>query len=329
MAYRIVRNNLLKLSIAWIVISISAALFVSNCHAQQLPNAAPTAPGSGPTPSGSPPVAFDQYVKFRDMMREEDREFRSFISTQTSEFKEFIYLVVSSAIIIVGAILGFFGWKTASGMRGQYELMLAKHLDKAEKQVEVSFKAAADEQISKRVAELNSRIDEAFATLQKTLEQRKVYIDRWFSNLSSPSEESVSFDQLMPGKTVLWVDDHPEYNKDMAGLLSTIGKASVEISESTDDALRRIERGKSYDIIISDMNRENDTEAGIKFVRSLRARKIKTPTIIFTGANSLKTLGEKAVTEGAYAVVASDPGLLRAMASAMRDQRSTGVEGIA
>jgi hypothetical protein len=75
------------------------------------------------------------------------------------------------------------------------------------------------------------------------------------------------------------------------------------------------------------MKRGNDTEAGIKLLEDLKKRNIRVPEIIFTGANNLRSLGTKAVTEGAYAVVASDPGLLRAMTSCVRGQRPTGVEG--
>jgi CheY-like chemotaxis protein len=72
----------------------------------------------------------------------------------------------------------------------------------------------------------------------------------------------LNFEQLIPGKRVLWVDDHPEYNTDMRGMLTSIGKASVETSTSTADAIRRIKDNASYNVVISVMNRDNDVEAG-------------------------------------------------------------------
>jgi CheY-like chemotaxis protein len=259
---------------------------------------------------------------------------------ETADFRQFIFMVVGGAVVVLGAIFTFFagifsflGLKTASGAREKYELMLAKQIDKTDKQIDASIKAAASELIATKVAEFHAKVDEAFAQIQSNMteledsfNQRKTYIDRWLGSLANPPGEHLNFQQWMPGKRVLWVDDHPEYNTDMRGLLTSTGKASVDIAVSTGDAMRRIDDSAQYNIIISDMNRESDPEAGINFVALLKQKNITVPTVICTGSNRLQSLGKKAMSEGAYAVVASDPGLVRAMISAIRGHPPTGIE---
>jgi CheY-like chemotaxis protein len=350
---RFLRNKLVKLPSILLMMSISALFIFSTSHAQpQSQNStAPTGPAATPMHNAPAPVAFDEFVKFHAIMQQENKEFKEFIFKQTDkfnefifkqtgEFKEFIYTVVGSAVTIILGTLAFFGWKTASGMRGKYDLMLQEHLDKAEKQVELSFKAVADKQIAAKVAELNQRIDEkvaelnlqidhTFDMLQNKFEKRREYNDKWFTILSSPPEEPFKFIKWMSGKRALWVDDNPDNNKDMVGLLTKTGDGSVEFSRSTGDAIHQIEHRPEYDVIISDMKRDSDAEAGLKFLDELKQRKITVPTIIFTSTSSLRSLGQKCIDEGAYAVVATNLGFLRALTGAVRGEPHTGVEGAA
>jgi hypothetical protein len=173
------------------------------------------------------------------MVRDENKEFKDFIDKHTEKFETFIYTVILGAITVIGAILTFFNWRTFSSIRDQTDNMITRKLDETEKQIDASIKAAADAQIATKTAELHKRIDKMFAEVEETLRQRKMHVDRWLirSSLLNPPEERFTFEQWMPGKRVLWVDDHPDDNKDMVGLLTTIGQASVDISDSTDDAI--------------------------------------------------------------------------------------------
>lgn len=51
---------------------------------------------------------------------------------------------------------------------------------------------------------------------------------------------------------------------------------------STQDALRRLNR-KSYDIIISDLDRDGDPQAGIRMLRELERHGVDTPVLVYTG----------------------------------------------
>jgi hypothetical protein len=177
---------------------LSTALIVSTSHAQQSQNTTvPTAPALTTMQNAQTSVPFDQFMIYRTIMQEENKRFQDFIDTHTDRFEKFIYTILGTGFVVISAILAFLGWKMASDMRKQYDTIVAKHLDRAEKQIDISIKAAADEQIATKVAELRKRIDEVFAKVQvsanefeEVLRQRKWHVDRWLSNISYPPEPS-------------------------------------------------------------------------------------------------------------------------------------------
>jgi CheY-like chemotaxis protein len=83
---------------------------------------------------------------------------------------------------------------------------------------------------------------------------------------------------------ILWVDDNPDNNRFERRALETLG-IRVAISTSTDDALSRTQSG-SYDLIISDMTREPDPQAGYTLLEKLRKRGDQTLFVIYAGSSS-------------------------------------------
>lgn len=76
---------------------------------------------------------------------------------------------------------------------------------------------------------------------------------------------------LLAGRRVLWVDDVPTNNRSERRLFRSLGVTS-EAVVSTDEALGRLERDESqFDLIISDMARDDDGEAGLKCLRQYEA----------------------------------------------------------
>ena len=74
------------------------------------------------------------------------------------------------------------------------------------------------------------------------------------------------------GRSVLWVDDHPEYNEYMVDDLRARGVIVDQVS-STKEAMRRA-RSRVYSAIISDMGRDEDgarhEAAGLELLRTYR-----------------------------------------------------------
>jgi CheY-like chemotaxis protein len=69
-------------------------------------------------------------------------------------------------------------------------------------------------------------------------------------------------------RRILWVDDSPGNNKFEIAAFEAAG-LQVETSTSTEDAMTRL-HARSYDLIITDLTRGRDTEAGLKFIAKVR-----------------------------------------------------------
>ncbi len=97
--------------------------------------------------------------------------------------------------------------------------------------------------------------------------------------------------------SVLWVDDCPDNNK---GKRKNLQRMSIlfTLAESTDEAIEKLS-SMDYDLVISDMNRPGDTEAGLTLLKKLRTCNIQTPYIIHTGSSHNKrSYNEQVLQEG-------------------------------
>jgi CheY-like chemotaxis protein len=108
-------------------------------------------------------------------------------------------------------------------------------------------------------------------------------------------------------RRLLWVDDRPLNNTFEMRALEGLG-FSIDIAVSTDEALHDITKTR-YDVIISDMSRPGDHEAGKTLLRRLREIGNETPVIIYSSNDSpqfvseLKDAGAFAVTHLASELV--------------------------
>ncbi|MER6783691.1 response regulator [Streptomyces sp. NPDC000658] len=86
--------------------------------------------------------------------------------------------------------------------------------------------------------------------------------------------------EILKGGRLLWVDDHPEGNASLIQLFRAAGM-EVDTAISTDEALSRL-RMRSYDVILSDIGRQEDPGAGISMLRDLDEIGIDTPVVLYT-----------------------------------------------
>lgn len=107
----------------------------------------------------------------------------------------------------------------------------------------------------------------------------------------------------LEGASVLWVDDRPMNNTYERQALEAFG-IQFTISKSTEDALERLQR-KHYDLIISDMSRPPDQQAGYTLLEQVKARNIATPFIIYAGSKRPEHIAE-ARRRGAFGTT-NDP----------------------
>jgi CheY-like chemotaxis protein len=78
--------------------------------------------------------------------------------------------------------------------------------------------------------------------------------------------------------TILWVDDNPDINIYERQALEALGVTFV-LASSTNDAIEKL-GVRSFEAIISDMDRPPDSQAGYTLLHKLRAAKLQTPFII-------------------------------------------------
>lgn len=84
---------------------------------------------------------------------------------------------------------------------------------------------------------------------------------------------------------ILWVDDRPNDNAYERMALEALGIRFV-LSTSTDDAIERLHTER-YDLIISDMGRPPDSQAGYTLLARVRDElKLKTPYLIYASSNA-------------------------------------------
>lgn len=114
---------------------------------------------------------------------------------------------------------------------------------------------------------------------------------------------------------VLWVDDHPENNTSERRSLEASGVRFV-LAVSTGEALEIVQR-QSFDLIISDMGRSLDPQAGYTLLERLRAGGDRTPFIIYSSSRYSSNVAE-AQARGAIGVTGSPTVLINMVLTVLR-----------
>jgi DNA-binding NtrC family response regulator len=109
---------------------------------------------------------------------------------------------------------------------------------------------------------------------------------------------------------VVWIDDHHDNNRSERALLADEGIRFI-LADSNDEVLGLIASG-SVDLVISDMSRHNDHEAGLKLLKLLRSRNYDASVIIYVGNREAEAIGQ-AVELGAAAVINQPAELIEAV----------------
>jgi len=108
--------------------------------------------------------------------------------------------------------------------------------------------------------------------------------------LRNVNEQSEQVKQLMysePQKAlgrILWVDDHPENNINEKKFFES-NNIGVYTTTSTTEALKLLSL-YNYQVVISDMGRNNDSLAGLKLLQAMRANNDHTPFYMYTWISS-------------------------------------------
>lgn len=86
------------------------------------------------------------------------------------------------------------------------------------------------------------------------------------------------------GARVLWVDDQPDNNSFERQSLEALG-VDFSLSTSTQDARAQLGH-RTFDLVISDMGRPSDAQAGYTLLDGMRAGGDQTPFVIYAGSRA-------------------------------------------
>ena len=137
-------------------------------------------------------------------------------------------------------------------------------------------------------------------------------------DLPSQSQDQVSrrlqrLCSLLSGSRLLWIDDHPTGNLNEVRLLRRLG---VIIDLATDDAeARRQLAGAVYDIVLSDMGRGQDSDAGEKLIPEIERAMLAPMLIFYVGR-------DRTVPKGAFGLTRRPDELFNLILDALEPRRS-------
>lgn len=108
-------------------------------------------------------------------------------------------------------------------------------------------------------------------------------------------------------KLILWVDDMPEGNVNERRALRAIG-FKIWKAQTTENALAFLQDGNKPDLIISDLARPEDPQAGFDLLKKSKVKYFDIPFIIYSGKYK-SALRQEALRYGAFGYT-SDPAKL-------------------
>ncbi len=88
---------------------------------------------------------------------------------------------------------------------------------------------------------------------------------------------------LFRGTHILWIDDFPDSPTNERMMLKSL-LVTVDMAQNTVEAEKMLRaKDKKYDLIISDMKRGDDAQAGLNFLKAYAKQKERVPVIFYIG----------------------------------------------
>ncbi|RYD85005.1 MAG: hypothetical protein EOP61_39385 [Sphingomonadales bacterium] len=105
------------------------------------------------------------------------------------------------------------------------------------------------------------------------------------------AERSLS---LTTGARLLWIDEHPGNNVNEIQLFRRLG-IHIDLATTDDDAAKRL-AGAVYDVVVSNMTRADDEEAGAKFLPQILSATPPPHVIFYVGRDRAVPVGALGLT---------------------------------
>jgi CheY-like chemotaxis protein len=123
---------------------------------------------------------------------------------------------------------------------------------------------------------------ESLARAQIDQDPEVAALNREIISHSSALRRARFVGSLLSGAHILWVDDLPANNDYECRVFRSFG-VKVDQARSSEGAFARLQNHR-YDLILSDMSRDDLADAGLRFLEQLRSTKDKTPIMFYVGS---------------------------------------------
>lgn len=276
-----------------LIFIFTAALYAQN---DQIPSNANSAASPAPQATPAQTNPNDTILKYEQFLRDETKLHREY----TQQYYTNLLILIGAMGTILGAVLAWLNWKSKDDIR---------------KEVEQKFKENVESLLNEKFKQVDNLVTESKEKSALQFEE----INKLLFELSTKSKE-ISARQPMEAPTlapdpenlkdrrILWVDDHPKNIKYPQTILEQAG-VKFSLASSTEEAIRQLSE-QHFDLIISDMVRATNREAGLDLLNELHIRDLPVPVIISASTSSIKRSGERAIELGAKAVTSNSTGLL-------------------
>jgi CheY-like chemotaxis protein len=121
--------------------------------------------------------------------------------------------------------------------------------------------------------------------------------------------------RFLEGAKILWVDDQPGNNLNEIRVLKGFG-IGIDQVKSTTEARNRLP-GRTFDLILSDMDRDGDSKAGMELLRALRSSGCLIPLVFYVG----RVDPTRGVPVGAFGIADQPEPLIHLVLDVLERQR--------
>lgn len=122
--------------------------------------------------------------------------------------------------------------------------------------------------------------------------------------------------QVLNDAQALWIDDCPDNNVNEIRMFRQL-RVAIDVATTTEAALEMM-KATEYDLVLSDMARGNQADAGLDFLRQLRSSDKTTPVIFYVGVIDLT----KGVPTHAFGITNRPDELLHLTIDALERKRA-------
>ena len=141
---------------------------------------------------------------------------------------------------------------------------------------------------NKNITSLERRVDQLQDLVQKLIEE-------------TPRNNKLQTGNQSKYRRILWVDDYPINNIAIKNFFENQG-VHFDLALSTEEGIKLYNK-QSYDIIITDMGRGHESDAGIDLIKKLKSLNCKEPIIVYCSRRAMERYGDEAIRLGAYRVM--------------------------